>query len=39
MIAIREIARRIGRGVSAVHSDVYVLLRAGILEKVSDAID
>ena len=35
-LAIREIARRAGRDVRAVHSDVQVLLRAGVLEKTAD---
>jgi len=35
-MAIREIARRVGRDVRAVHSDIHVLLRAGILEKVAE---
>src|SRR5947208_2529766 len=35
-LAIREIARRAGRDVRAVHSDVHVLLRAGVLEKTAD---
>ena len=35
-LAIREIARRAGRDVRAVHSDVHVLLRAGVLEKTVD---
>ena len=32
-MAIREIARRAKRDVRAVHSDVHVLLRTGVLEK------
>jgi predicted transcriptional regulator len=35
-MAIREIARRAERDVRAIHSDVHVLLRAGILEKVAE---
>ena len=35
-MAIREIARRAERDVRAIHSDIHVLLRAGILEKVSE---
>jgi predicted transcriptional regulator len=35
-MAIREIARRAQRDVRAVHSDVHVLLRAGVLEKAED---
>ena len=32
-MAIREIARRAKRDVRAVHSDVHVLLRVGVLER------
>jgi len=32
-IAIREIARRVDRDVRAVHSDVHVLLNAGLVER------
>jgi predicted transcriptional regulator len=35
-MAIREIARRAERDVRAVHSDIHILLRAGILEKASE---
>jgi predicted transcriptional regulator len=35
-IALREVARRTKRDVRAVHSDIHVLLRAGVLEKVED---
>jgi len=35
-MAIREIARRAKRDVRAVHSDVHVLLRGGVLEKAAD---
>ena len=35
-MAIREIARRADRDVRAVHSDIHVLLRAGILEKAAE---
>ncbi len=35
-LALREIARRLGRDVKAVHSDVQVLLKAGVLEKSTD---
>ncbi len=34
VMPIREISRRIGRDVRAVHSDVHALLKAGILERV-----
>jgi len=32
-ISIREVSRRLGRDVKAVHGDVQVLLNAGILQK------
>lgn len=32
-MSIREVARRVGRDVKAVHSDVQALLTAGILQK------
>jgi predicted transcriptional regulator len=35
-MAIREVARRTGRDVRAVHSDMHVLLRAGVLVKAGD---
>ncbi len=33
-VSIREAARRVGRDVKAVHSDITALLKAGILERV-----
>jgi predicted transcriptional regulator len=35
-LAIREIARRVGRDVKAVHGDVQKLLFAGVLDKTDD---
>jgi len=35
-LTIRELARRMGRDVKAVHGDVHVLLNAGILEKTDN---
>jgi len=32
-LALREIARRLGRDVKAVHTDVQMLIKAGVLEK------
>lgn len=32
-LALREIARRVNRDVKAVHSDVQLLLKAGVLDK------
>jgi predicted transcriptional regulator len=35
-MAIREVARRLGRDVRAVHSDIHALLKAGLLERIDD---
>jgi predicted transcriptional regulator len=35
-LAIREIARRTGRDVRAVHSDVHALLQAGVIDRSED---
>jgi predicted transcriptional regulator len=35
-MTIRELARRLGRDVKAVHGDVHALLNAGILQKTDD---
>lgn len=35
-ISIREAARRLGRDVKAVHSDITALLNAGVLDRVED---
>lgn len=35
-LAIREVARRLGRDVKAVHGDVHALLTAGVLDRVED---
>jgi predicted transcriptional regulator len=32
-ISIREVARRVGRDVKAVHGDVHALLAAGVIER------
>jgi predicted transcriptional regulator len=34
-LALREIARRLGRDVKAVHTDVQLLLKTGVLEKTA----
>ena len=34
-VSIREAARRVERGVKAVHGDVTVLLRAGVLDRAT----
>ena len=35
-ISIREAARRVGRDVKAVHSDITALLNTGVLDRVED---
>ncbi len=35
-VALREIARRIGRDVKSVHGDVHALLKTGILDRADD---
>ena|ERR1700693_1113877 len=35
-LAIREIARRVGRDVKSVHGDVSALLKAGVLDRTED---
>lgn len=35
-MSLREAARRVGRDVKAVHTDVHALLNAGVLEKNDD---
>lgn len=35
-MAIREVARRVGRDVKAVHGDITALIAAGIIDKTSD---
>ena len=35
-VTLREIARRVGRDVKGVHTDVHALLSAGVLEKADD---
>ena len=35
-MSIREAARRVGRDVKAVHSDITALLKAGVLDRVED---
>ena len=37
-MSIREVARRVGRDVKAVHGDVQALLRAGILRKTEKGL-
>jgi predicted transcriptional regulator len=32
-VALREIARRVGRDVKSVHGDVHALLKAGVLDR------
>ena len=35
-LAIREVARRVGRDVKSVHGDVQALLKAGVLDRADD---
>jgi predicted transcriptional regulator len=35
-LAIREVARRVGRDVKAVHGDVTALLQAGVIDRTDD---
>ncbi|GAA4336543.1 transcriptional regulator [Pigmentiphaga soli] len=35
---IREVARRVGRDVKAVHADVHALLKAGILDRAGTGV-
>jgi len=35
-VSIREAARRVGRDVKSVHSDITALLNAGVLDRVAD---
>jgi len=35
-LAIREVARRVGRDVKSVHGDVSSLLQAGVIERTED---
>lgn len=37
-LAIREIARRVGRDVKAVHGDVHALIDAGILDQTPNGV-
>jgi predicted transcriptional regulator len=35
-LALREVARRVGRDIKGVHTDVHILLNAGLLDKTDD---
>ena len=37
-LAIREVARRLGRDVKAVHGDVSALISAGVIDRTADGI-
>jgi predicted transcriptional regulator len=37
-LGLREIARRAGRDVKAVHTDVHVLLDTGLLDRADDGM-
>jgi predicted transcriptional regulator len=38
-VSIREAARRVGRDVKAVHTDVTALLNAGVLERTAEGVE
>ena len=35
-LAIRDVARRVGRDVKSVHGDLQALLKAGVIDRVDD---
>lgn len=37
-LAIREVARRVGRDVKAVHGDIHALLDAGLIERAEQGV-
>lgn len=37
-MSIREVARRVGRDVKAVHGDIHTLIDAGVIEKGTEGI-
>jgi predicted transcriptional regulator len=37
-LSIREVARRVGRDVKAVHGDVTALLQAGVIDRTADGV-
>lgn len=37
-MAIREVARRVGRDVKSVHGDVQALLKAGLLDRTAEGV-
>ncbi|WP_010219261.1 HVO_A0114 family putative DNA-binding protein [Sphingomonas sp. PAMC 26621] len=37
-LAIREVARRLGRDVKAVHGDVLALINAGVVDRVENGV-
>jgi predicted transcriptional regulator len=38
-LSIRDVARRVGRDVKAVHGDIHALLAAGIIERVDGKVE
>lgn len=38
-LSIREVARRIGRDVQAVHRDVTTLINAGVVDRTADGVE
>lgn len=37
-LTIREVARRVGRDVKAVHGDIHTLLNAGVIERTDEGL-
>jgi predicted transcriptional regulator len=37
-LSIREVARRVGRDVKAVHGDITALINAGVLDRMGDSV-
>jgi len=37
-LSIREVARRVGRDVKAVHGDIRALINAGVLDREGDSV-
>ena len=37
-LSIREVARRVGRDVKAVHGDITSLINAGVLDRTGDRV-
>jgi predicted transcriptional regulator len=38
-LSIREVARRVGRDVQAVHRDITTLINAGVIDRTADGVE